>query len=239
MCYTTGMAHSTNPVTPQFVGYIRVSTDQQNQSGLGQEAQRAAIDAHVQRTGGRLLDVFSEVESGRKNARPELQRALATAAKHGATLLIARFDRLGRNVAFLSKLMDSDVPFVAIDVPGATRLTLHVLAAVAENEARAVSERTKAALQAAKARGVKLGNAGRYLTAEISKKGARAMAQKARDRYPIIGPLVLAWRREGRSYQTIAADLNKMRMELAITWTPMQVKRVERYASTPLDDTAA
>ena len=230
------MKHSTAPAA-SFVGYIRVSTDAQDQSGLGQAAQRAAIDAHIARVGGRLLDVFSEVESGRKNARPELQRALAAAAKHTATLVIARLDRLGRNVAFLSKLMDSDVPFVALDVPGANRLTLHVLSAVAENEAKSISDRTRAALAAAKARGQQLGNP-QNLTPEAARKGPRAKARQARERYGVVAPLILMWRKDGRSLWAIAHDLNRLANDFRGTWSATKVRRVYHYALTPMDDAA-
>jgi DNA invertase Pin-like site-specific DNA recombinase len=220
-----------------FIGYLRVSTVKQGESGLGQAAQRHALDGHIKRVGGRLLDVFTEVESGRKNARPQLHRALAAAKRTGATLLIARLDRLGRNVAFLSKLMDSDIEFVALDVPGANRLTLHVLAAVAEAEARAISERTKAALAAAKARGQRLGNP-THLTRSARLKGARTRARQARERYGLAMPLILEWRADGRTYQAIATELNKFGDQLR-GWTAMKVKRVEHYARTPIDDHAA
>jgi DNA invertase Pin-like site-specific DNA recombinase len=215
--------------SPAIMGYVRVSTSKQDASGLGQAAQRAAIQAHAKRTGSRILGIYEEVESGRKSARPELTRALAEARRQGATLVIARLDRLGRNVAFLSKLMDAGTEFVALDVPGANRLTLHVLAAVAENEARAVSERTKAALQAAKARGTKLGTP-KNLTQSARQRGADARARQARERYGLVGPLVIAWRKEGRSYAAIANELNVIGREFT-GWTPEKVRRVERYST--------
>ena len=108
--------------------------------------------------GNKILAEFTEVESGKKNNRPELSEALATCKKHKAKLVIAKLDRLARNVAFISNLMESGVDFVAVDMPDANRLTVHILAAVAEHEREIISQRTKEALKAAKARGVKLGS---------------------------------------------------------------------------------
>ena len=142
-----------------FIGYTRVSTDKQAASGLGLAGQVTAIEGYAQSAGGRLLASYQETESGRNNDRPQLAKAMAHAKRIGATLIIAKLDRLARNVHFISGLMESGVQFVAVDNPAATPLTLHILAAVAEAEAAAISSRTKAALAAAKARGQKLGSA--------------------------------------------------------------------------------
>src|SRR5258707_6906292 len=141
-----------------FVAYLRVSTVRQGESGLGLEAQRATVEAFARQHGGAIVASFVEVETGKRSDRPELAKALQAARKAKATLLIAKLDRLARNVAFIANLMDAGVDFLACDQPFASRLTLHILAAVAEDEARRLSERTKAALQAAKARGRKLGS---------------------------------------------------------------------------------
>src|SRR5712692_11134175 len=141
------------------IGYLRVSTKGQGESGLGIEAQRSAVEAYCKQAGATFNMCYTEVESGKLADRPELARALAHARRSKATLVVAKLDRLARNVAFLSALMDSRAPFVACDNPHANRLTLHILAAVAEAEAVAISQRTKAALQAAKARGTLLGSA--------------------------------------------------------------------------------
>ncbi|MCZ8100739.1 MAG: recombinase family protein [Burkholderiales bacterium] len=145
-------------MTTRFVSYARVSTDKQGRSGLGLEAQEAAIKAHLAGTGGTLVASFVEVESGKRADRPELCKAIAHAKLTGAVLLIAKLDRLSRDAHFLLGLSKSGVEFVAADMPSATRLTVGIMAMVAEEEARLISARTKAALAAAKARGVKLGN---------------------------------------------------------------------------------
>ncbi len=136
---------------PRFVAYHRVSTDKQGRSGLGLEAQRSAVEAHVAGARGTVTAAFIEVESGRRKDRPQLAAALAAARVHRAVLVIAKLDRLARNVHFVSGLMESGVEFVAADMPTVNRLTVHILAAVAEEEARMISARTKAALAAAKA----------------------------------------------------------------------------------------
>src|SRR5215204_1635004 len=141
----------------RFVAYLRVSTARQGASGLGLDAQRTAVAEHVNGHGA-LLREFIEIESGKRNDRPQLAAALAHAKATGATLIVAKLDRLARNVAFISALMESGVDFIAADMPMANRLTVHVLAAVAEHEAAMISARTKVALAAAKARGQKLGN---------------------------------------------------------------------------------
>jgi DNA invertase Pin-like site-specific DNA recombinase len=140
----------------KYVAYLRVSTDAQGKSGLGLEAQRKAIADFVKHDAS-IVAEFVEVESGKKNDRPQLAKALAIAKQAKCVLLIAKLDRLARNVAFIANLLDSNVDVVAADMPEANRFMFHVMAAVAEQEALAISERTKAALRAAKARGVKLG----------------------------------------------------------------------------------
>jgi DNA invertase Pin-like site-specific DNA recombinase len=142
----------------KFVAYLRVSTARQGHSGLGLEAQRAAIGALVSQRGGQVLDTFVEIESGNANGRPELSKALHLARVTGATLVIAKLDRLSRNAAFLLTLQDSGARFVAADMPGANNLTVGVMALVAQQEGEAISKRTREALHAAKARGQKLGN---------------------------------------------------------------------------------
>ena len=141
----------------KVVSYLRVSTARQGQSGLGLEAQRAAVTTYL--NGGRwqILQEFVEVESGKNNDRPQLAAAMRLCRLHGCKLVIAKLDRLSRNAAFLLGLKESGVDFVAADMPDANRLTIGILAVVAEAEREMTSARTKAALQAAKARGKQLG----------------------------------------------------------------------------------
>ena len=144
-------------MTKRFISYLRVSTRKQGDSGLGLEAQREAVRLFV--GDGELVGEFEEVESGRRDDRPALDAAMRACRIHNAVLLVAKMDRLARSVAFISRLMDQrGVEFVAVDNPNANRLTIHLLAAIAEHERDLISSRTKAALAAAKARGTKLGN---------------------------------------------------------------------------------
>lgn len=140
-----------------FIAYYRVSTDRQGKSGLGLEAQRTAVMDYLNDGSWELIGEYTEIESGKRNDRPELAKALEACKRRKATLVIAKLDRLARNVHFVSGLMESGVEFVAVDMPQANKLTVHIMAAMAEHEREMISARTKAALQAAKTRGVKLG----------------------------------------------------------------------------------
>jgi DNA invertase Pin-like site-specific DNA recombinase len=176
----------------QYVAYYRVSTQQQAHSGLGLEAQRDSVERYVQRVSGKLVADFTEVKSGRKTKRPQLAEAIRICRMRRAVLVIARLDRLARNVALIADLIDDELEFVAVDFPTASRLTLHVLAAIAEYESRLMSERTKAAFAAAKARGVKLGgprcdfvDPRAAIAASIKSRREKALAQ-ALDVAPIV-----------------------------------------------------
>lgn len=218
------------PAQPRFVAYLRVSTDKQGRSGLGLEAQRAAVAAHVDGARGMIVAEHVEVESGRRKDRPQLAAALEACRALRATLVIAKLDRLARNVAFVSNLMESGVEFVAADMPTVNRLTVHILAAVAEEEARMISARTKAALAAAKARGVQLGNP--HLLARDPVLAARAnevQVANARRRAAAVLPYVEQARKAGA---TTLAEIAEALMARGVPaprggrrWVPAQVRR--------------
>jgi DNA invertase Pin-like site-specific DNA recombinase len=193
-----------------FVTYLRVSTDRQGKSGLGLEAQRAAVADHVAGK-GEIAGEYVEIESGTKNERPQLTRALAEAKRIGAVLLIAKLDRLARNVAFIANLLESGVEIAAADMPEANRFLFHVMAAVAEHEAQAISDRTRAALAAAKARGVALGWSMPERWDEqrqASRKGAAKNAQKACMHAANVLPVIRQIASGGASLRRIADELN-------------------------------
>jgi DNA invertase Pin-like site-specific DNA recombinase len=163
---------------PQFVAYFRVSTVRQGQSGLGLEAQQAAVQNFL-RADAQLVATFLEIESGKKNERPQLAAAIARARQEGAVLLVAKLDRLARNVAFLATLMESRVRFQAVDLPAVDEFTLHIMAAVAQKAASAISTRTRDALTAKKVRGAQLGTP-TNLTQAAREKSWAAMTQNAK-----------------------------------------------------------
>lgn len=165
----------------KIVSYLRVSTRQQGVSGLGLEAQRVAIDAYSQQRHAKVVETFTEIESGKVNARSELAKALHLAKVTGATLVIAKLDRLSRNAAFLLALRDSGVRFVAADMPDANDLTVGVMALVAQQEREATSRRTTEALAAAKARGVRLGNPNGAAALKRAAKGNAASLEAIRN----------------------------------------------------------
>ena len=214
----------------KFVAYYRVSTAKQGQSGLGLEAQREAVRSYLNGGSWSLVAEFRETESGKRSNRPALQEALAACRLHKATLIIAKLDRLARNVAFVSALMEAGVEFVAADFPQANRLTVHILASVAEHEGRMISERTKAALRVAKERGVRLGGdrGGR------ADDGARALAKaairkSADDRAAIVLPTIRTIQAAGTtSLRGIAEALNDQGIPSSRggRWQAISVRRV-------------
>lgn len=206
----------------RYVAYLRVSTSKQGIDGLGMEAQRAAIKAY----NGDVKEEFIEVESGRRKDRPELKKALERCKQTRSTLLVAKLDRLARNVAFISALMESGVDFVACDYPDANRLMLHILASVGEWEAGQISDRTKRALKAAKERGVKLGNPN--LTDETRAQGRAVCQQKADEFAAGMLPMIQGLIATGHSLNAVARELNERGVVTARgrSWTPTAVKNV-------------
>ena len=216
--------------TGKFVAYYRVSTQRQGRSGLGLEAQQTAVRDYLNGGDWRLVAELTEVESGKRSDRPKLTEALKLCRLHGATLIIAKLDRLARNVAFISNLMESDVEFHAVDFPQANRLTIHILAAVAEHEAKAISQRTKAALAAAKRRGVKLGGyRGTTITKAMRKAALEAIEKRTGARAADLAPTIAELRATGAtSLRAIATGLNERGIPTARggVWTATQVMRV-------------
>jgi DNA invertase Pin-like site-specific DNA recombinase len=218
----------------RFISYLRVSTSQQGRSGLGLEAQRQAVADYL--NGGRweLLTEFVEVESGKRADRPRLEAAMAACRLHRATLVIAKLDRLARNVAFVSRLMESGVEFIVADMPKVNRLTIHILAAVAEAEADLISARTKAALAAAKARGKVLGGT-RPGAAErgqqVAALGRAALQAKAAARDADLQPVLRELAAAGITTQAgIARALTARGIETARKgrWSNVQVGALQR-----------
>ena len=214
----------------KFISYLRVSTARQGASGLGLEAQRAAVASYLNGGDWTLVQEVLEVESGKRNDRPALADALRLCRKHRATLVIAKLDRLARNVAFISNLMESGVEFVAVDMPQANRFVVHILAAVAEQEAEAISKRTRAALAAAKARGTQLG--GRRVSAErwaeIRSDASKGRERKAEEWAAGLLPTIQGIQAAGAvSLRQIAAGLNERSIPTPRggEWSAIQVQR--------------
>jgi hypothetical protein len=231
-----------------LVAYYRVSTEKQGRSGLGLEAQQEAVRSYLNGGAWTLVAEVVEVESGKKNDRPRLAEALRLCRLHGAVLIIAKLDRLARNVAFISNLMESGVEFTAVDFPQANRLTVHILAAVAEHEREMISKRTKDALASKRAFYARLtdqekaelrlrgkatqlgGNRGKVHL--VARKGALASAvirsTKAKRRAADVAPIVHELQAAGASLRKMAAALNDRHIPTArgSRWTATQVMRV-------------
>lgn len=219
------------------VAYYRVSTLRQGQSGLGLEAQRWAVAQFITGGGWTLVSEFTEIESGRRRDRPQLQAAITTCRLHRATLIVAKLDRLARNAHFLLGLKESGIEFIAVDMPSANRLTVSIMAMVAEEEAQAISARTKAALAAARTRGVKLGKPNN-LTCEARMLGSAAgnaeLSRRAKARALDVLPTIQALR--GQGIVTLAGLATALTQQGIPTprgrvWRPVQVKRVLDHIS--------
>lgn len=172
------MYNVTMEAISKYVSYFRVSTDKQGKSGLGLEAQQSSVGQFIERHRGEILDSFTEVESGKKADRPELEKAIRRCKLTGATLVIAKLDRLSRDIAFIANLQKSKVEFVCVDMPDANTLTIGMMSVLAQYERELISERTKAGLAAAKRRGVKLGNPTLHKVRNTDTSVARAIKQK-------------------------------------------------------------
>ncbi len=213
-----------------FVSYLRVSTARQGRSGLGLEAQRKAVADFLAGGTWRHVAELVEVESGARDTRPRLAEALTLCRIHGATLVIAKLDRLSRDAAFLLNLQKAGVRFVAADMPEANELVVGIMAVVAQAERKMISARTKAALAAAKARGVKLGNPGNLRNRDLgSARAADARARRSAARAADLAPILADVRAAGAvSLRQVAAALNVHQIPAARggAWTATQVRRI-------------
>jgi DNA invertase Pin-like site-specific DNA recombinase len=196
----------------KYVGYYRVSTAEQGKSGLGLESQKFMVNNFINSNNGELINSFTEIETGTsKRKRTEIFKAIEFAKQNGATLVIAKIDRLARNVFFVSSLMETGIEFVACDLPQATNFTIHLYAALAEMEAKLISERTKNALAEKKKQGFKLGSP-QNLTKEGKLKGLESIRKKAKANPNNIKStaLIIEYRSKGLSFDKIAAKLNEL-----------------------------
>jgi DNA invertase Pin-like site-specific DNA recombinase len=229
-----------------FIAYYRVSTGKQGKNGLGIAAQRQVVANYLNGGDWRIIAEFTEVESGKRSDRPQLDKALAAARVHKVPLIVARVDRLTRSVAFLSRLLEAGVDVRFADLPmieGATgKFLLQQMAAVAELEAGMISARTKAALAAAKRRGVKLGgDRGARLTAKARAAGSATMQRRARDRAMDLAPTIQELQAAGcESLRAIATGLEQRGIPAARggKWSAVQVARLLRAAGIPFDGSA-
>ncbi|MBN9087034.1 MAG: recombinase family protein [Reyranella sp.] len=221
----------------KWVAYLRVSTARQGRDGLGIDAQRDAVTALVRNQGGRLLAEYVEVESGKRNDRPELQRAITRAKVSGARLVIAKLDRLSRSAAFLLQLRDSGVRFVAADLPNADETVVGIMAVIAQRERELIGQRTKAALAVARRRlakeGRTLGNPNGAQALRRARKGNRAAvaavkaaaSQRAEQLRETLADVLAGGH---TSHSAVAAELNTREIEAPRggSWHPMGVARL-------------
>jgi DNA invertase Pin-like site-specific DNA recombinase len=215
----------------KYIGYCRVSTGRQARSGLGLESQEGAISAYVSSLSGELEQLYVEVESGKRDDRPVLREAIQHAQLIGARLVIHKLDRLSRDLGFITTLQKNSVDFVVVDLPGADRFTVQLFGALAEKERGMISERTKNALAAAKARGVVLGNAkGEGFTPAIQKAGAVAAAEARKAKADVLAarvrPMIERLQGEGLSLRGIAEALKakSIKTPRGKEWTATAVK---------------
>lgn len=196
----------------KFIAYYRVSRKEQSISGLGLSAQKSSVEKYVTTQDGIILKDFTEVETGtNKRERVEIHKAIQLAKNEGAILIIAKLDRLARNVSFVSSLMDAGIEFLAVDMPSANNFTIHIFSALAEQEAKLISSRTKLALAELKKKGVKLGNP-KNLTSEARVKGVNKIKENAmnNDRNRQAQSIILNCKEKEMSYRQIADYLNQL-----------------------------
>lgn len=226
----------------RFVAYFRVSRKSQGRDGLGMDAQRSAVANFLNGGAWTLAGKFEEVETGKRADRPELAKAIALCKASNAKLLIAKLDRLTRDLHFLTTLEKAGIDFVCCDMPQANRLTIHILGAVAQQEREMITSRTKAALAEIKAKiergethvGKRSGKpvqrlgGPKALTPALAAKGRQARSKAALERASKIAPTIHSLRKGGLTLQEIADRLNEMDVKTSrgANWSPMTVKRV-------------
>ncbi|NWL03685.1 resolvase [Flavobacterium collinsii] len=196
----------------KFVSYYRVSRKEQGISGLGLSAQKSSVVKYVESQDGVIINEFTEIETGtNKRERIEIHKAIQLAKNENAVLVIAKLDRLARQVTFVSSLMDSGIEFLAVDMPSANNFTIHIFSALAEQEAKLISSRTKLALTELKKKGVKLGNP-KNLNSEARAKGLESIKNNAinNDRNRQAQSIILSCKEKGMSYREIARYLNEL-----------------------------
>ncbi len=217
----------------KYIAYYRVSTQKQGKSGLGLEAQKTAVNNFIN-SDDVLLKQFTDVESGKKNNRPNLLQAIEDCKSHNATLLIAKLDRLSRNAAFIFMLRDTHVKFKAVDLPEASPVTIGIMAVLAQDERERISQRTKAALSELKVKGVKLGspenltNYSRSRSIEVRQQNANTNINNR-----LATALIVSMRKEDKSFTKIANELNAsgFKTRRSCEFSAMTVKRLyDRYA---------
>lgn len=194
----------------QYIAYYRVSTQKQGSSGLGLEAQRSDVSRFIER-GGTLIADYQDIESGKKNNRPNLLKAIEECKRRNATLLIAKLDRLSRNASFIFTLRDSKINFVCCDMPDANSITIGIMAVLAQDERERTSQRTKAALVELKKKGVKLGSP-QNLTDSARETSLQVRQQNAIEdsNNRKAGALITSMRKEGKSFYQITKALNNL-----------------------------
>jgi DNA invertase Pin-like site-specific DNA recombinase len=215
----------------KIVAYIRVSSDKQGKSGLGLEAQITAVRGYADHHGAEILATYEEVESGKNNDRPELAKALVHAKKMKAVLVIAKLDRLSRDAHFLLGLQKASVQFVAVDMPHADAFTVGIMAMVAQKEREMISARTKAALAAAKARGIQLGNRDPQRLVAARARNTEVAKSRARNLVPIIESIEKAG---VTTLQGICEVLEARGVKTprgGTVWYPAQIARIKTMAA--------
>lgn len=209
-----------------YIAYYRVSTTEQGNSGLGIDAQKKSVSTFCKE--GQLIAEYTDIESGKVDNRPELLKALQHAKETGCTLLIAKLDRLSRNLTFISQLMDAKVKFKCCDMPEADNFTIHIFAALAQKEREQISNRTKVALQALKERGVKLGKPENF-TNEGRKMANKAVSDKAKANTNNSNAKAIIGLMSGKTLKEVAAYLNEKGFKTSKggLFTPTQVMRLK------------